>query len=284
MAFTFADLKTELLNFGTQWLIVRNDSSSSGTIAVTTFSLRDIFTNSFLNGMINGNTPSVPSTATSCSSATAGALPLTNSLKRISIIGMDGEFKQNTGNTNAFQEVLPFSICDRLSHQGGLSANTSGTQSVNLPTAALTRYTDGVGVMIGMANYSTSPAGAIASDITASYTNSSGVSGRTTSAVQMQARSGNAFFLLPLQSGDIGAKSVESINLTAATGTAANFGIFLFKPLGTFLVSYNGNSAFSLPTGGLMGGIPEVKNDACLFAIYLTNTAFNTANLIITEI
>lgn len=284
MAFTFSNLKTELLNFGSQFLTINFITTTTGTITTSTYALNDIFgSQSALSSTIYG-APSAPTLPVTCSSATTGALPLTNSSSRITILGLDGDWKQTTNNTSTIPDMLPIIICDRLSHQAGLSANVSGTQSTNLPTAALTRYTDGVGVMIGLCNYSSFQAGTTASDITASYTNSNGVSGRTTSAVQINSRAPYVSFILPLQSGDIGVKSVESISLTAATGQAGNFGIFLFKPLATFLSGYTANSALTMPTGGLMGGLPEVKNDACLFAFYTSRTALATANLIVTEV
>jgi hypothetical protein len=36
-----------------------------------------------------------------------------------------------------------FLLCDRLSHQGGLAGNVATSQTTNLATAALTRYTSG---------------------------------------------------------------------------------------------------------------------------------------------
>jgi len=36
-----------------------------------------------------------------------------------------------------------YTICDRVSHQGGLSGIVTTAQTTNLPTAALTRYTSG---------------------------------------------------------------------------------------------------------------------------------------------
>lgn len=288
MAFTYDNLITELSNFGTQWLIGRTDASNTGSVGGSSYAgTSDIFSNNYwmsTSSAIDGKIPSNPTTPVACSSATVGALQLKNSSNRITIIGMDGEFRPNSTSTTSYQETMPVIICDRLSHQAGLSANVSGTQSTNLPTAALTRYTNGVGVMIGMANYDTNNAGATSSLVTASYTNSDGISGRTTTAVAISGRSANRNFFLPLQSGDVGVKSVESITLTAATGTAGNFGIFLFKPLAIFMQSYSGPSAFTMPTGGLMGGLPKVENDACLFFMILTATQYTTANLIVTEV
>ncbi len=100
-------------------------------------------------------------------------------------------------------------LCDRLSHQGGLSAVTTGAQTTNLPTAALTRYTDGEGVMLGLTVYT--QIGATGTTITASYTNQAGTAGQTTPAVVFGGtgfREAGRMILLPLASGDTGVRAV----------------------------------------------------------------------------
>lgn len=124
-------------------------------------------------------------------------------------------------------------LIDRLSHQGGLSATVSTTQTTNLPTAALTRYTDGVGVMAAFEIYSN--IGSTETTIFATYTNEAGTGSRTS---ELQSWGGltlnagvGAFLPIALQSGDMGVRSVESVKLAATTGTAGNFGITLFRPI-----------------------------------------------------
>ena len=127
---------------------------------------------------------------------------------------------------------------DRLSHQGGLNATGTGAQTTNLPTAALPRYTNGVDVMLGLEIYT--QIGSTATTLTVSYTNESGTSGRTAPATVFGgtgAREAGRFFILPLQAGDSGIRSVQSVTVAATTGTAGNFGIVLFKPL--FMVPIN---------------------------------------------
>ena len=127
---------------------------------------------------------------------------------------------------------------DRLSHQGGLNATGTGAQTTNLPTAALPRYTDGRDVMLGLEIYT--QIGSTATTITVSYTNELGTSGKTTPAIVFGgtgAREVGRFFVFPLQNGDSGIKSVQSVTVSATTGTAGNFGIVLFKPL--FMVPIN---------------------------------------------
>ena len=79
---------------------------------------------------------SAPTTAAACTNATVGALGGTS--------GQQGGFANGTlrriptARISATQAGT-YILCDRLSHQGGLSGVTTGAQTTNLPTAALTR-------------------------------------------------------------------------------------------------------------------------------------------------
>ena len=166
-------------------------------------------------------------------------------------------------------------VCDRLSHQAGLSGIVTTAQTTNLPTAALTRYTSGDGVMIGITIYTA--IGATATTITASYTNQAGVAGKITQAMAFGGTGFNTasrLILLPLASGDTGVRSVESVTVLATTGTAGNFGVTLFKPL--YFASIESLTLNNQPTGFLNGcsggGIPSIVNDACLFHVGISTT------------
>lgn len=103
---------------------------------------------------------------------------------------------------------------------------------------SLPRYRDGAGVkatlvVTGGAGYNNASA-------TITYTNSAGVSGRTTSfyawygsttnvGVQLNSSLNSAMPFIPLAAGDTGIRSVESIQL--ASGTGLFFAMLLYKPL-----------------------------------------------------
>lgn len=123
-------------------------------------------------------------------------------------------------------------LVDILSIQGGLSGTTTGAQTTNLPTAALTRYTDGEGVMMAIIIWS--GVGSTTTSAFVSYTNTAGTSGRTSQEIVLGSsgtRSFACFLTLPTQAGDTGAKSIESLEILASTGTAGSFGVCLYKPL-----------------------------------------------------
>jgi hypothetical protein len=166
-------------------------------------------------------------------------------------------------------------VCDRLSHQGGLSGTAAGAQTTNLPTAALTRYTSGVGVFAALEIYST--VGTTATTVTASYTNESGSSGRTSPAMAFggtNEREVGRIVVLPLQSGDVGVRSVESVTLAGTTGSVGNFGVTLFRPL-AFMPAANIGGWNYLYDGVLAAGvsIPQVVSDACLFTLTVASAS-----------
>lgn len=223
-----------------------------------------------------GNMPvagAQPSTAAATTSASTGAVPFTN-----------GGANRLTLNS-AFIGGNPgvFILCDRLSHQGGLSGTVTTAQTTNLPTAALTRYTDGVGVMMGLTQYVT--IGATGASVQASYTNSSGTSGRTTPLCTFGGsgfREAGRLILLPLASGDVGVRAVASVTVSATTGTAGNFGVTLFKPLAMFNVAFPlPNDTSDITTRNFYGGLPEIPDNACLFWLALCYTAVTQASCVL---
>lgn len=202
-----------------------------------------------------------PTAAVVPTRATAGALGQQNGgAGRLSLMGA----RLNTAAMTGL-----YLICDRLSHQGGLSGTTTGAQTTNLPTAALTRYTDGVGVMAGLTI--ATAVGTTATTVTASYTNTAPTAGRVSTAVVFGSAAynkANRMILLPLEAGDVGVRAVASVTLAGTTGTAGNFGVTLFKPLlAVFVESNSGVVVGDYITGSTGGSIPEVVDDACLFAM-----------------
>ena len=159
--------------------------------------------------------------------ASAGAAPLGNPASGSKYLLT---FGVSVPSVTGFSAIL---LADILVAAANISANTTSAQTVN--TAALTRYTSGAGVMMVMAV--TTALGATASNVTISYTNSAGASGRSTGAIAMTASAaanrlqpGIAGFCIPLQSGDVGVRSIQTVTFSAAMG-AGVLDIYLFKPL-----------------------------------------------------
>jgi hypothetical protein len=238
---------------------------------VTTIAGRpyDLFTAAAVAG-------TAPTTAAVPTNATTGALPIQNGdTGQLWVPG--ARLSSNVSGT--------FILCDRLSHSGGLSGTGTGVaQTTNLPTAALTRYTSGVGVMAMITVYT--QIGTTAQTVTASYTDQDGNTGQTTAAVAIGAtgfREANRAIFLPLAAGDSGVRAVASITITGATGTgtAGNLGVTLFKPLLGFVIERPGGQyTYSLVDNGMAGGMPEIVDNSCLFWIAIpgtTSTSFHGA-------
>ncbi len=152
-----------------------------------------------------------------------GPLPTVNT-GRLTLLGA----RANPGGAGGVCLI----VADILNQSGGLNSTLTTTQTTNLPTAALTRYTSGEGVMIGVILFAQN--GSTAVTVTASYTNQAGTSGRTTLATQFAGtgwREAGTVIPLPLATGDTGARSVESVTFASATASNANVGIVMFKAL-----------------------------------------------------
>lgn len=223
-------------------------------------------------------------TAAACTKATAGAMfgseSWQNSSGSTQLWMLGADFHGSSLGTHIFY--------DRLSHQGGLSGIVTTAQTTNLPTAALARYTTGEGVFIGLNIYT--QIGATGTTVRASYTNSAATAGRTTPLVVFGGtgfREVNRLILLPLQAGDTGVRSVESVTVTATTGTAGAFGVTLFKPLMSVMaVTGTATVQDAVLSGMTGGGIPEILDDACINMInlvYGSNTAAEFGKLLISE-
>ncbi len=156
-------------------------------------------------------------------------------------------------------------LIDRLSHQGGLDGTVTSAQTTNLPTAALTRYTSGAGVKIGLCIYTA--VGASTTTVSVSYTNSGNTPGRTSPLVvfgNTAFKEGSRIIQIPLQVGDVGVKSVESVTVTATTGTAGNFGVMLYKEIMPIIQPSMDYMTNVSPWTSLGGLCPEIFDNACL--------------------
>lgn len=213
-----------------------------------------------------------PTTAAVPTSATAGCLK-----------GGNGNTLNNGSGTRRILKTIfmpalttaggMITICDRLSHQGGLSGTATGAQTTNLPTAALTRYTSGVGVQCGLEIYTA--IGATGTTVTTSYTNTTPTAGQVNPLATWGGTGFNAasrIVILPLVAGDVGVTAVASVTATASTLTVGNFGVTLFYPL--VHVPIDDILAIKRSSEALYGfgtWFPEVKSNACLQFIYHMN-------------
>lgn len=171
-------------------------------------------------------------------------------------------------------------LVDVLVVSGGLDGTTVGAQTTNLPTAALTRYTTGEGVHAALMIWTS--VGTTATTVTVSYTNQAGTSGRTSTAVQFGSnpRTGSSLVRIPMEGGDTGVRSVESVSLAATTGTAGAFGVILYKPLAMMFVNdvEGANVIDCVSSGRMVGQFNEVLDNACLSVFGVQPTVFQSVS------
>lgn len=170
----------------------------------------------------------------------------------------------NFGNTGSIRKFLyqitaesaqtnesHLMLVDRLVGVGGIAVSTTGDKTVN--STALTRYTTGESVQVFL---EVSTAGTTTAPIVSlsSYTNSDGTPGRAGATLTFPTTTyaaGGLIGPMPLQTGDYGIKSVETLNVATAGGGSGVISVILVKPLSEVVVdggrSGNGEKEWLLP-------------------------------------
>jgi len=168
-------------------------------------------------------------------------------------------------------------LVDRLVHSSNLSGTVATAQTVGTP--ALTRYTTGDGVMMALVCWTAT--GTTAANVTVTYTNQAGTASRTSPSIALWTGGWGGSTLgpvagqlqfIPLQAGDSGVRSVQSVTLSASTLTAGSFGVILFKPLVTlFQPGYS--SYFETDYAIQTSSLPEIQDSACLSAFVFATSS-----------
>lgn len=176
-------------------------------------------------------------------------------------------------------------LVDMQGYYPGINMNTLSAQTlVGTPTL---RYTNGVGVRAYLVN--TVASGATAHNLSYSYTNSAGTSGRTNPVTVSCTASAIVSHLnhtgtaannygpyLPLASGDSGMRSVQTVTLSAASGAGTAALVFVrpiaIMPLTTAGVAVERDFVNQFPS------LPRIIDGACLTWMYFAGgtTAANT--------
>jgi len=177
-----------------------------------------------------------------------------------------------------------FELHDRLAHMGGLSGTVTTAQTVNLDLNSLLG-TDNISARIGDSNYSDTQwwlewytaTGSTATNITVNVTYNNGTTGNLTilspgtSVAASRMYSLNS--LIPAADSGKYIRGVNSVTLSASTGTAGNFGVTAtrYRVGGLAPIA---NARFTMDWA--QTGLPEISNAACLFPVLLPSAASNT--------
>lgn len=221
----------------------------------------------------NGQVPPALGSAQVPTNATIGALSANNPGA--------GRQKWLVGAEGAINAIGALVIYDRLLHCSGASGMVTTAQVIT--GGAVTRYNT-ASTAPGNAIFAEIYAaiGATATTITASYTNQDGTAGHTTKAVAFGGSGLNhatCMIPMPLEDGDTGVLSVESVTVLATTGTAGDFGITIARPLACAL---NGGAVGGFVRDLVAGlpSLPETLMDSCLAAAWFANGTTVPAGLI----
>ena len=218
-----------------------------------------------------------------------GAVPTTAAVCTTALTGAMGFAQQTAPATSygAYMEVvtsnsaMTIEIHDRIAHMGGLNGTLTTAQTVGIDLSTLLS-TSNVGARIGDANYSDvqwwlewyTATGATAATATVAVTYNDGTSGNLT-ALSLAATRPAGFMvslnaLIPAASSGKYIRAINTVTLSATTGTAGNFGVTATRI----------RMASMCPVANLKTisnwadlGFPEIGNSACLFPVVLTSTS-----------
>lgn len=208
-----------------------------------------------------GGSGAIPAAATNPARNVAGAFGQTDPTggRQLWLLGVEG-YSSIAAN---------YLIYDRLAQVGGLSGTVTTAQTCNISSTRYNTAQTAVGVQIaieiGVA------VGTTATTISASYTNQDGTAGRTTKLTTFGGtgqREQQRILFLPLADGDTGVLSVQSVTVTATTGTAGDFAVLMVKPLIQVGTSYAGG-CFIRDAVTNAPALPEVLTGACLSAMLI---------------
>jgi len=163
-------------------------------------------------------------------------------------------------------------LYDRLGHMSGLDGTSVGSQSVSssaLPSSGSRCNSNGVGVDWFVECYTT--LGVSARTLTVTYTDDT-PTGSLTTTVQIPASFRQGGLLqIPPGAGKRAIKSIESVQLSASTGTAGNFGITAARriPGGHIPGAHAGGGS---DRGPLDLNLVAVHSDTCFWPVVVANT------------
>ena len=205
----------------------------------------------------------IPTTAAICTSALTGALSFPNQTSpATSYLGLLSLASSNVTSS--------FEVHDRLAHMGGLSGivtTAQGALTLTGLSADRRGATDYSNVQWWLEWYADT--GATASNATVAVTYDDDSTGNlAVIAVGGTVRAGRMIPLIPAVAGRK-IKSVNSVTLSATTGTAGNFGITATRLL-TIVTTPVSNKMEVFDWAAL--GLPNVPNDACMQLVALCTT------------
>lgn len=214
----------------------------------------------------------IPANAVTCNNALTGAMNFAQQTAPATSYGA-------WANAVCSNSAVTIEIHDRLMHMGGLSGIVTIAQTVSVNLGGVTA--DNMVERLGDSNFSDvqwwaewyTDTGATASNATVAVTYNDGTTGSlTTFAAGGTVRAGRMIplnNLIPAAAAGKFIRSINTVTLSASTGTAGSFGFTATRPRMTMpLLLSNKMEAFDWAQLGL----PEIFNSSCLSLIELCST------------
>lgn len=215
----------------------------------------------------------IPGAAAVCTNALTGAMNFAQQTSPATSYGA-------WANAVCSNSAVTIEIHDRLMHMGGLVGNVATAQTANLDLDANIASSN-LAARIGDANYSDvqwwlewyTDTGSTAVTATVNVTYNDGSSGNLTGISLAATR--RASLMIPLNgsipSADSGKyiRDVNTVQLSATTGTAGSFGVTVTRPRLT--MPLNVANKMEVFDWALLG-LPEIFNSSCLFPTQLAST------------
>lgn len=214
----------------------------------------------------------IPAAAANCNNTTLGGFNFTQqTLPATSYIGYLDAVTSNS--------AVSLELHDRLVHMGGLNGTLATAQTVGIDFLSITA--DNMVERIGDANYSDiqwflewyTDTGATVVNATVAVTYNDGTTGNLT-AVSLAATRRASFMqplngLIPAASAGKYIRAVNTVTLSATTGTAGSFGVTATRPRASMTCPV-ANIKFSADWAALP--VSETPNSSCLFMIQIAGT------------
>lgn len=214
----------------------------------------------------------IPAAAAVCNNALTGALNFAQQTSPATTYG-------TWANAMCSNNATTLEIHDRLMHMGGLSGTSTGSQTVNLDINA-NLASNNLDARKGDANFSDvqwwmewyTDTGGTAVTATVGVTYNDGTTGTLSVALAATRR---ASLMIPLN-GFIPAaaagkyiRDIDTVQLSATTGSAGSFGFTATRPRMTMPLSL-ANKMETFDWAAL--GLPEIFNSSCLMILQVAST------------
>lgn len=215
----------------------------------------------------------IPGAAASCNNSLLGAMGFNQQVAPAT--SYLAQLESTMGNATQTLEIH-----DRLAHMGGLNGTLTTAQTAGVDLNALLA-TDNIAARIGDANFSDvqwwaewyTDTGVTGVNMTVSVVFNDGSTASLT-AVALAATRRASFMqplngLIPAANSGKFIRKVDTVTLSATTGTAGSFGITATRYRGAVFCPI-ANARYKEPWDSL--GLPEIPNSACLFPVVLCST------------